>query len=178
MAMTEGMYGLVGVIVGVVAGWLVPFIDRWRQRRRDAQYLAIRVVCILDKYVVDCATACNDRTEMDDVGQTHVSAPAATLADYAEDVDWKCIEADLMFGILSLPRDAVLARNWLDGYMEQADGYDIDSYAMERAMRYGKLDLQAATLADKLRRTYSIPGIKHQGWDPVEHIKPTSRNRR
>ena len=167
----SAVIGLVGVAVGAGITWWQATSERSREKRADAQYLAIRVVCILDKYVVDCATACDDRTEMDEPGiNVWVSAPAAALADYPVDVDWRCIESGLMFDILSLPRDELLAKNWLAGY-EEATGCLIDEFAVERAKRYGGLGLEAAALAERLRTAYSIPAIKHGEWKPVEHIK-------
>ena len=174
--MSEGMYGLVGVIIGVMAGWLVPFFDRGRKRKRDAQYLAIRVVCILDRYVVDCADACNERLEMDDYGTTHVASPAPKLASYPEDVDWSCIEHTLMYAILSLPRDVELASDYLFGYLEHSAG-SIDEYAAERATKYGGLGLQAAAICDKLRGSYSIPTLEHENWDPVQYMKDERKRR-
>jgi hypothetical protein len=52
-----------------------------------------------------------------------------------------------------------------------ATGCLIDEYAVERAKRFGKLGLQAATLAGRLRETYSIPDIERGEWNPVEHIQ-------
>jgi hypothetical protein len=169
--MSEGLFGLAGVIIGALVTWAQGAYDRRKQRKLDAQYLAIRVVCILDKYVADCAAACGDAVVVDDEGRTFPAMPTPALLNYPEDVDWRVVEPNLMYGILSLPRDIAFAGEYLDSIMEDTIGPDIDPYLHARTEKYGALGLQAAALALKLRGTYSIPATKHPDWDPVAHIK-------
>lgn len=58
--MTEAIFGLIGVLVG---SGISLFQTHWMEKRandKNARYLAIRVVCILDKYLEDCAEVVND----------------------------------------------------------------------------------------------------------------------
>jgi len=68
------------------------------------RYLAIGVVCVLDKYIDDCATVSGDDGEpTGDQGeyQSTTKAPAAPI--YPSDVDWHSIKYELMYAIRSLP---------------------------------------------------------------------------
>ena len=63
--MTEALFGFLGVIVGAFVPWLQSMLESRRTRQRDAQYLAIRLVCVLDKFLEDCAAAAADEGEED-----------------------------------------------------------------------------------------------------------------
>ena len=58
--MTEAIFGLIGVIVGSTISWFQTYWTNKQAAKRDAKYLAIRVVCILDKFVEDCADVVSD----------------------------------------------------------------------------------------------------------------------
>ncbi len=53
--MMEAIFGLIGVLVGSIIPWLQNHWTNTEAAKKEARYLAIRVVCILDKFVEDCA---------------------------------------------------------------------------------------------------------------------------
>src|SRR5207249_1392682 len=52
---SQAFFGLMGVVVGALLALLRDVWSDRRTRKRHARYLAIRVVCILDKYIENCA---------------------------------------------------------------------------------------------------------------------------
>ena len=58
--MTEAIFGLVGVLFGSGVTWFQTYWIAKRTESKNAKNLAIRVVCILDKFVEDCANAVSD----------------------------------------------------------------------------------------------------------------------
>ena|SRR5438105_541963 len=52
---SQAFFGLTGVVVGALLTLLRDVWSDRRTRKRHARYLAIRVVCILDKYIENCA---------------------------------------------------------------------------------------------------------------------------
>jgi hypothetical protein len=89
-----------GVLVGTA---LIPAIRGYFTRKKSARYLAIRVVCILDKYVDDCASVASDWGEDDAEGlaQAQVSAPPSPW--YPDDLHSHSIGHRLMYELLALP---------------------------------------------------------------------------
>ena len=53
--MSDAWVGFVGVIVGALITGGKEVIASWITRRRDAAYLAIRIVYMLDRYEEGCA---------------------------------------------------------------------------------------------------------------------------
>jgi hypothetical protein len=58
--MTEGIIGLVGVLIGSGLTWVQTNWTRKQDEAKNARYLAIRCVCILDKFVEDCIDVIKD----------------------------------------------------------------------------------------------------------------------
>ncbi|MET0026462.1 MAG: hypothetical protein ABW101_02400 [Candidatus Thiodiazotropha sp.] len=58
--MTEALVGLLGVIVGALITGISEYITNKISRRKRGEYLAIRVVAILDNFVSHCVHAVND----------------------------------------------------------------------------------------------------------------------
>jgi hypothetical protein len=159
---------LVVVLIGAVA---VPIVRERRALNLDARYLAIRIVCILDRYVEDCASAAIDSGEEDKEGVStpRVEAPPAPV--YPSDVNWKSIEHSMMYKLLSLPASADRAANYVDGSWENASPPDYSEFFEARSQQYSLLGLQAHALTVTLRKQYGITPVDDRAWDPVRHMK-------
>jgi hypothetical protein len=159
--------GLLVVLIGAV---LVPIIRERLALARDARYLAIRVVCILDRYVEDCASTAIDSGEEDEKGTSIAQVDAPPPPGYPSDVNWKSIDHSMMYKLLSLPADADRAANYVRGAAENVSGPDNGEYFEARSHQYSLLGLQAHALTVTLRRQYGIPEIENRSWDPVSHL--------
>ena len=172
--MSAVFFSLIGVVVGAL---LTLVRDIWADRRtlgRNARYLAIRVVCILDKYVEHCAEVVLDdglsRGQRDSDGclRAQVSPPDSPV--FPQDVDWKSINPELMYQILSLPNEADAAARRVDAAWEISDPPDFEELFEERQYQYGKLGLTAFALTEEIRKKYRIPTPNLGEWNPVEHL--------
>src|SRR5436305_213062 len=111
--MNEAIFGLIGVALGSFISWLQSYVADKKETHKKARYLAIRVVCILDKYLEDCAEVVKDdglsfgQRNSEGCLEPQVKAPGAP--DYPDDVEWITIEPELMYRILSLPADVEAA---------------------------------------------------------------------
>ena len=173
--MTEAIFGLVGVCVGAFLQWVHAEWSARKERERGARYLAIRVVCLLDKYVEGCAAVVDDdglsygQRDKDGYLQPQVAAPSAPT--FPEDLDWRSIDHALMYRILSLPNEAEAAARKIDFVWEYVAGPpDYDELFDERQDQYSRLGLAAFTLTQELRSKYSIPPQKFGEWNPVERL--------
>lgn len=150
--MSDAVSGLIGVVVGAIITGAKDELVRWRTRRNHGEYLAIRVVSILDRYVEGCIEVVNDDgLAFGQRGPDGCLSPQASLPDFevqSLDVDWKCISAKLMYGILSFPTLIYSANQHISAANDYAAGPpDYEEFFEERQYQYAVLGLKAAKLA-------------------------------
>lgn len=173
--MTGAIFGLIGVIIGASISW---FKEYWTEReatKKNARYLAIRVVCILDKFVEDCADVVKDdglsfgQRDADGCLTPRVKAPGAPI--FPEDVDWKSIEHELMYKILSFPSD-VDAGDRIIKLIENISGPpDFEDWFAERRFHYSRFGLAAYRLAEELSIKYNIRKKTYNDWNPLDYFE-------
>jgi hypothetical protein len=99
---------------------LWPLVKDSRTKKSEAKYLAVRVVCVLDKFVEDCASTAIDSGEVDEHGNSIARLNAPDPPTYPNDVNWKSIDDTLMYKLLSLPASTERAANYVQGSTENA----------------------------------------------------------
>jgi hypothetical protein len=178
--MTEAAFGLAGVIVGAFLAWFQAAWSDRRTRERHARYLAIRVVCVLDRYLESCAEVaiddglCEGQPNAEGFLEPQVSLPPPPA--FSDDMDWKSIPHELMYRLLSLPSEAEVANRMIAGAAEHDTPPDYASFFEERQYQYAKLGLRAFKLTDEIRKAYAIPGRECGEWNPVEHLAKVKTN--
>jgi hypothetical protein len=150
---------------------LWPMIKDRRTKREEATYLAIRVVCVLDKFVEDCASTAIDSGEENDKGESIARVNAPDAPTYPTDVNWKSINSALMYKLLSLPAATERAANYVQGSTENSFPPDYSEFFEARTEGYGSLGLQAYELSKALRKTYKLPAVQFLAWDPITHMQ-------
>ena len=168
------MYGLLGVIIGAGIPVLQTYLVNEQTTKKNARYLAIRVVCILDKFTEDCADVVNDdglsfgqRTKEGSL-EPQVKAPGAPI--YPEDVDWKSIDHELMYRILSLPSEVETADRIISSTTDIATPPDYEEWFEERRFWYSKYGLVALALSEQLSKEYDISPKKYNDWNPKTEL--------
>lgn len=173
--MTEAIFGLIGVIIGSSISWFQSYWSNRRETNKNARYLAIRIVCILDKYLEECVAVVKDnglsygqRTQ-EGLLKSQVKSPGPPI--YPEDVDWKSINHELMFQILSFPSEVELGERMIIATLEITGPPDFEEWFLERRFYYSQFGLKAYKLADDLSKRYRIKKITYNDWDPVQDLK-------
>lgn len=127
-----------------------------RENERRASYAAIRVVCALDDFVWACAEAASDRGEYDPHGERYPTISDPTLT-FADDIDWKALEASLMYKALALPNKlAGCNRAVQDVGTYMAGPPDYEEVFEQRGLEFGQIGIEADQLADSFRVKYGI----------------------
>jgi hypothetical protein len=177
--MIEILKALAIAVAGGVAGSLITFlgtsIHNRKDKKRAARYLAIRVVCIFDKYLEDCVSVvqddglcCGQRTQ-EEYLEPQVRAPGPPI--FPDDVDWKSIDHNLMYEILSFPSDVEAAdRDLAFVWGEIACPPDYEEGFEKRVFYYAQFGLRAYELAKVLRKKYRIPAKAYGNWNPVSAL--------
>jgi hypothetical protein len=97
------IFGLVGTVIGATLSWLKDWLFERKRRTGHASYLAVRVICILDRFVSDCYDfVCNGRSD---------DGSLPKFAGFPDDIDWKAISPDLMYQILRFPNEILSAND-------------------------------------------------------------------
>lgn len=174
--LSEGVFGLVGVVIGALltAAWECRVARA--SRRKNAEYLAVRVVSLLDGFLEKCADVVGDdglshnERDSDDLKSPQISTPQLDFESLK--VDWKSIPPGLMYEVLSLPNRVTAANQHIDKIIEyNYDPPDFDELFEERQIQFGEIGLLAASLADRLRAMYGVPDRDYLHWDPVKFLR-------
>lgn len=154
--MTEAIFGLLGVLVGSAVSWLQTYWNNKQTTNKSARYLAIRVVCILDKYFEDCFLVIRDIGQRSNEGVLSplVATPGPPV--FPNDVDWKSINHELMYKILSFPSEVENAEQIIKVSDEVLYSPNFEEWFEERKYWHSRLGLVAYTLSEELCKKYNI----------------------
>ena len=159
--------GLFGVIVGAILPW---FRDRW-SNKRQAGYLAIRVVCILDEFLEQCTSIVGDSGLCNPDGSLEAQVSQPNDLPLPKDVDWRSIDHGLMYKILVFPSRIQRDNRSISFAADNSFPPHYDEFYEERQYRYACLGLDAAALTQELQTTYGIPPQEFGHWNPVSYLK-------
>lgn len=172
--MSDAWIGLIGVIVGAVITGGKEAVESWLNRRRDAEYLAIRFVCMLDRFVEGCAAiSYDDGTSQgqpagrEDVFEAQTIAPAYDVPSV--EANWRSIPVSLMYDALGFPTLIEQASRRLSGVAEHAEP-DNSDWITARQIEYAKLGQEAAQIAKRFRQEYNIADPQYKDWNPIAAI--------
>jgi len=173
--MEIALVGLLGVVLGSVISILHKLLDDHRAKKKRAEYLAIRVVYIIEKFMEECFLVAGDDGEMygrDKDGCIQLQTKLPELGFESLDVDWQSLPFDIMYEILNFPSDVRASNGLIDSVYEYvASPPDYGEWVEERQFQYSKLGLKANDISIKLREKYCMPIKLFENWDPVEHLK-------
>jgi hypothetical protein len=159
------------LVVLTIGQVLTPIIRDSLTEKKEAKYLAIRDVCILDKFVEDCASTAVDDGQEDNAGRNIAQVTAPEPPAYPSDVNWKSTNPALMYKLLALPAITERAANYVEASSENAFPPDYGEWFQARTESYSSLGLQSHDLAEVLRKEYDMPPAEYLFWDPVDRMK-------
>lgn len=173
--MTDAIFGLIGVFIGSSISWFQSYWLHKREVNKNAKYLAIRIVCILDRYFEECISVVKDdglsfgQGTSDGFLEAQVEAPGPPI--YPNDVDWKSINHELMFQILSFPSEVADGDRIIKAASEIACPPDFEEWFEERRFYYIQFGLIAHKLSNDLCDKYGIKKKSYNDWNPVEDLQ-------
>lgn len=152
--MTEAIFRLIGALVGSGISW---FKSQWPTKKvteKNARYLAISMVCILNKYMEYCANLFKD----DGLSEGQRSAEGCLSAEvkipavpsYPDEIDWKSIDPDLMFALLSFATEIEDENRMIDATEIISMAPDYQDWVDERKLHYCNFGLMAHKLSKEL----------------------------
>ncbi|MEM5510916.1 hypothetical protein WNY98_18760 [Pseudoalteromonas sp. AS71] len=159
--MDKATYGLIGVCLGFVLGIFKDWYLQHLKRKKEYEYLSIRVVCELDRFVYGCIDVINDNGtvcgQYDKNGYAIAQVEPPSFDPYKLDVEWKSLPHKLMYEILNFPNKIENANEIISAAFEYDDLPTYDKGFDARHFHYTELGIQALELASKLRILAGLP---------------------
>jgi hypothetical protein len=175
--------GFAGAIVGGLIVVIGQHILSELLRGRSARYAAMRIVCTLGEFSGKCIDVAFDDGTSNGRPAGRTSAGEALYVpqvdlpkkiQFPDDIDWKSMDAKLMYGALKISNDALSAVRYIAFVEENFSGGDQWDIIEERRAKYAALGLQALRLTKSLCMKYKIPmGDKDDidaNWDPEQRL--------
>jgi hypothetical protein len=176
-----GWGGLVSLALGTGAftaivnnglQWLRDLKKESTTTKRDAQYLAMRVSVILERFAIDCIGVIVDNhlhgVSEGHAGTAHGKLPP--LAGYPADEDWKALDPSLSVRALSLDNDLRVSENTIKFWWDVEPGNQgILKSTVD--MQAGKCGYRAWRLAVDIRRRYRLPEFESEQQANIELLK-------
>lgn len=135
------------------------------KKTKEAEFLAINLVIVLDDFVGECFNSINDSMQQDERGLwgTTVKYPSITLPIG----EYTSLPSGLMFEIISIPKRLrdILENLKLVG--EESYPPDYFEYHKYRREHFSHIGLQALNQINALNKHYQIPDIRNDDqYDP------------
>lgn len=173
------IFGLLGIVLGSALSAIFAIVREIyaesRSKKKEAEFLAIRMICIFESFMEGCASVVGDdglyhgQTEAD--GHSRIQVTAPQLDVQLSDVNWKSLPPELMYEILYFPNLIKDAESFIDSTFEHvASPPDYGEGFEERQYQYSKLGIMASELTTKLREKYKIPKKHISSWDIIEYM--------
>lgn len=171
--MDKAVFGLIGVVLGVLLTVAKEFWFQSRKNKKDAEYLAIQIACMLERYVIGCAEVARDdglyHGQPDSDGYSRIRVSVPKFEPESIEVEWKSLPAHLMYEVLSLPNEIEIANSRIDAVFDcVALPPELEEGFEERQYQYALLGIKASKLASMLRKHANLPERMSSDWDPVK----------
>lgn len=166
--------GLAGVVIGSLIGVAKDWLLSGSKKKKDMEYLAARVVTVLDEFAECCASVAGDNGtsygQQDEQGcySPQVEPPEISFHDL--EVAWTALPGYLLYEIMNFPNEVAAVKRYLNNVAELADP-PYGDYMEERQYEYAKLGVKADHFASKLRTVAGFPSKEAYKWDPVTYME-------
>lgn len=164
--------GVFTAIINQGIGWFRDFLNDKTVTDREAQYLAVRVAVILEKFAITCAGTLTQNALNEESGG-HVGMwknEPPPFPDYPRDIDWKYLEPNLSIRALSLANEIQLSNNTIETAFVVLPDDEIGDVCNQEI---GKCGYRAWIIAKELRLKYSLPTFAPHtfSWDIIDQLK-------
>jgi hypothetical protein len=151
-----GLIAFAGQLVASLLAWAKEARFAASKKRKEAEYLAMRLVLVFDDLTNDCYNVVHDplREDEDGCSESTVPDPKLTLPS---DGDYKALPRDLMYEIISMPNKLDSIKEGMSSAADFSGPPDFQEFFAYREEHWSKFGLKALDLIDALCRQYKIP---------------------
>jgi hypothetical protein len=168
------LVGIAGVILGVVLTSLKELVFNCHKRKKDAEYLGVRVSSLLDRFVWGCVDVIyDDGTDRGQLSDNEYAYPQVETPSFQPEllqVEWKSIPAQVMAEVLNFPNLISRADRRIGDAFENANPPDFDDGYAQRQYDYALLGIEAARIANILRSLVKITILVEDQADSLQRL--------
>lgn len=166
--------GLAGVVIGSLIGVAKDWLLNGSKKKKDMEYLAARIVTVLDEFAESCASVAGDNGtsygQPDEHGCYSPQVEPPEISFHGLEVEWTALPGYLLYEIMNFPNEVTAVKRYMNAAAEMADP-PYDDYMEERQYEYAKLGVKADHFASKLRTVAGFPSKEVYKWDPVTYME-------
>lgn len=166
--------GLAGVVIGSLIGVAKDWLLSGSKKKKDMEYLAARVVTVLDEFAEGCASVAGDNGtsygQPDEQGCYSPQVEPPEIGFHGLEVVWTALPGYLLYEVMNFPNEVAAVKRYLNAAVETADP-PYDDYMEERQYEYAKLGVKADHFASKLRTVTGFPSKEVYKWDSVIYME-------
>lgn len=157
--MSEAVMALLGVVLGLGFSIYKDVILDRRASKKQAEQLAVYVICQLERFVSGCKDVAADDgyNPLSTQGIAYVQAQSPEFAIDFELIGWKFLPSGLLYRIVSLPNEIYEANSVFKSAYDFDSAPEYENAFSTRRYLFAKLGLEASSLISALRKEYKIP---------------------
>lgn len=150
-----GLIAVGGQLAVTLIAWVKEVWFDKSKKRKEAEYLAMRLVLLFDELIGDCYNAVHDPLveDREGISESTVPDPSLTLPEG----DYKALPRHLMYEVISMPNKLDGIKEGMASAWEFSGPPDYDEFFEYRREHSSRLGLKALDLIDALCRQYKIP---------------------
>ena len=147
--------------------WFKESRSAKNKKRKEAEFLAINLVIVLDDFVGECFNSINDPMLQDAQGYWHTTVKYPTIS--LPEGEYITLPSNLMFEIISIPKRLRDVIENLKILREESYPPDYPEYHAYRREYFSRVGLQALNQIHALNKHYQIPEIRNDDqYNPKE----------
>jgi hypothetical protein len=151
-----GLIAVGGQLAVTLIAWAKEVWFDKSKKRKEAEYLAMRLVLLFDELTTDCYNAVHDPLAQDQEGCSEATVGDPTIS--LPDGDYKALPRHLMYEVMSMPNRLESIKEGMASAWEFSGGPpDYDEFFEYRREHWSRFGLRALTLIDALCSAYKIP---------------------
>lgn len=165
---------VIGALIALGIAWANTWFGIWRDRKteerkrsRTEKHAAALLCSTLDLFINECLDGAIDNGVLDANLHLAPRTPYPTLS-YQKEVDWTCIEDDIMYGALRLVGEVDSGRRAVDWEALAAEPPVKTSFFEERIIRISEAGLRASMLLEQVKARYNISTQDRSNVDLVQ----------
>ena len=174
----EAIYGLIGVLLGAFLTAINEILKEKREKKKKAEFLAIRLTIIFEDFIQSCVEVVNDDGSMggpSNDGCKYISAKAPEINFQTLDVEWQCLPFDLLYEILHFPALLKEANRKISEEFDISGAPDYEEGFEARQYQFSRLGLLAVQISKKLRSEFKMPEKHYEDFDPIEFLQDNKK---
>lgn len=142
------------------------------ENNKISRYTELKFICILDNFISDCWEVSSDEGApgLDGVYSIQSLTPNLNLP---ENENFRFLDKDIAFSILSLPNRIRRANEYIDDAFENSDAPDFVEAFTERRKQYAKIGTLAAQIRNTIRAKHKIEEFDSDTSEKISYFAKT-----